>query len=624
MMSEALRFASQFIFLVIFFVVAANAVRNSYRFNIDVALFFGTLATVIIYGWINELFDLPSVGVITSLNATLVMALPYLLLRLAEDFAGVSRVIRLGAEAGLAASALVLFAVSQPLTRGITLTLVAYFALLVCYASFVFVKAAFRSRGVTRRRLAAISAGSFLLGLTLFLAGVGILDQEQAEFWTVASRLATLGSGVFYFLGFAPPRWLRRLWQDPEVHNFITRTVNLLSRDFDSAVGEMEQAAAMTLGADGAYIGIWDQERKVLAFLHHPIGERYRLDLSNTEGIQLNGNVLEVRPGILISGLVYAQGKALFLEDATKADPRYAELYRSAGIRTILASPISTDVDRLGVLVVYSQHTPAFAESDLELLQLIANQCAVVLQGHRLVEEVVELRAQARAIQVREDFLSAAAHDLRTPMTTILMQARLIERQAQRSEGRIDPADIQLLVQETRRLNVQVNELLEASRAATKDRDGAREQVDLRQIIQQTAAEKQTRYHRFVVEADEEVTGLFDRSRISSLVDNLLENAKKYSPTGSEIIVKLWEEGDQARFQVIDKGIGIPPADLPRVFERFYRGSNGRDEQFAGMGLGLYICHTIVEEHGGRIWVESTVGEGTTFNVALPLSREED
>src|SRR5205085_11073806 len=100
----------------------------------------------------------------------------------------------------------------------------------------------------------------------------------------------------------------------------------------------------------------------------------------------------------------------------------------------------------------------------------------------------------------------------------------------------------------------------------------------------------------------------------------LIENALKYSPQQTPVVVKLWREDDQARLSVHDQGIGIPLQDQPLVFERFHRAKNVDDRRFAGMGLGLYISRGIVEQHGGRIWVESVPGAGSTFFVALPAS----
>jgi signal transduction histidine kinase len=93
----------------------------------------------------------------------------------------------------------------------------------------------------------------------------------------------------------------------------------------------------------------------------------------------------------------------------------------------------------------------------------------------------------------------------------------------------------------------------------------------------------------------------------------------KYSPEGGEVQVRVWQEDGAARLSVADRGIGIPPDDLPRLFDRYHRGMNVDDRRFSGMGLGLYICRGIAEQHGGRIWAESVPGQGATFHVALPL-----
>ena len=113
-----------------------------------------------------------------------------------------------------------------------------------------------------------------------------------------------------------------------------------------------------------------------------------------------------------------------------------------------------------------------------------------------------------------------------------------------------------------------------------------------------------------------------DRMRVMQLIDNLVENAIKYSPQGGEVRVTVWRENGEARLTVSDPGIGIPPADLLHVFDRFQRAGNVDDRRFAGMGLGLYICRQVVREHGGRIWVTSQLGSGSTFHVALPVANQ--
>ena len=113
--------------------------------------------------------------------------------------------------------------------------------------------------------------------------------------------------------------------------------------------------------------------------------------------------------------------------------------------------------------------------------------------------------------------------------------------------------------------------------------------------------------------------GSYDPRRIGQVLENLVENAVKYSPEDSEVRLAISERDGQALIDVTDQGIGIPASDLPQIFERFHRAANVDDRRFAGMGLGLFICKGIVEQHGGRIWVESRMGAGSTFHVALPL-----
>jgi signal transduction histidine kinase len=121
------------------------------------------------------------------------------------------------------------------------------------------------------------------------------------------------------------------------------------------------------------------------------------------------------------------------------------------------------------------------------------------------------------------------------------------------------------------------------------------------------------------VQVEGPVVGSYDESRIRQLLENLVENGVKYSPDGGAITVRLWCDGDWNHFTVSDNGIGIPAEDHPRIFQRFHRGANVDDRRFAGMGLGLFICHGIAEQHGGSISVESRPGGGTTFHVALPV-----
>jgi signal transduction histidine kinase len=229
------------------------------------------------------------------------------------------------------------------------------------------------------------------------------------------------------------------------------------------------------------------------------------------------------------------------------------------------------------------------------------------------------MRVQEQSTRLKEDFLSAAAHDLRTPLTILVGQVELMERRALRSpDSPIDIVSVQRLKKESYRLKTLVLELLDAERVEQGKLMSVRSEVDLVEVAQEACERHTSEHHLCSVQAEGAVIGMYDPVRMQQLVENLVQNAVKYSPDGGTIEIKLWSEykensngprneGGQSwnHLTVTDHGIGIPTEDLLSVFERFHRGTNVDDRKFVGMGLGLYICKTIAEQHGGVISVES-------------------
>jgi signal transduction histidine kinase len=175
-------------------------------------------------------------------------------------------------------------------------------------------------------------------------------------------------------------------------------------------------------------------------------------------------------------------------------------------------------------------------------------------------------------------------------------------------------------VREAERLRTFVLELLDANRAERGQLVGQRDPLDLREVIAETVGRYTGAAHTVVATVDGPVVGDYDRNRISQLLDNLVENAIKYSPEHNGVELTLAHAQGMAYLTVTDHGIGIPAADIAHIFERFSRGTNVDDRRFAGLGLGLYICRGIVEQHGGQIWATSAPGAGTTMHVTLPAT----
>jgi signal transduction histidine kinase len=601
---ELVSLLTQTIFVLIFLLVVWGFLRRPTRTSIDIALFFGAISVAIVESLIANAFRLQQVELITDIVALLVIAMPYLLLRLVDDFSDVPFVVKRLAEVGLFLSAVAFIATEGTLPPPILLAVVLYFAALSLYCAVAFVRASRGSAGVTKRRLQAVALGTFLLGVAILVAGLApLLPPSIAGLPNGLTQVLALASAIGYFVGFAPPQVLRRAWQEPELRAFLRRAASLPRLpDTPSIVRALQDGAGSTLGAR-ATIGLFDPETNTLKF-HDP------------HGVLPN----EIGRSEYLAWRVFETRQAEYFSDAARAHPALASSYRAHGVRSLLIAPISAADQRLGVLEAYTDHEPVFSEDDLDVVRLLADQAAVILESRALIDEAARVRAHEEAARLKEDFISAAAHDLKTPLTTLVAQAQFLERRAETQPAA--PADLpglRRIVREAKRLSALVLELLDASRLEQGKLVGEREPVDLVELARDVARRDTYQGRRIKISAGGPVVGSYDPRRIGQVLENLVENAVKYSPDESEIQIDLAQRDGQAYVDVTDQGIGIPPGDLPQIFERFHRGSNVDDRRFAGMGLGLFICKGIVEQHGGCIWVESRVGTGTTFHVVLPI-----
>jgi signal transduction histidine kinase len=597
---DLINLINQVLFVGLFVAVLWHAVREPSRANTDTALLFASVAGTVLLARAADLLGLDS-PLLTGVTAILLAAAPLAMLRLVDDFSGTPRWVQwagAGAYALLAVFTLTGFETRPALVE---VALIGWFGIVGAYAAVAFARAAQRSRGITRARMAAVAFGAVaFMGAILVLLLAAL---TQAEELSVVAQLISLASVVAFFLGFAPPAWVRRAWREPELRRFLQSSIHLAAMDDErTALVELQRAAADAFGARGASIGVADVERGVIRYPSR------------------NGGWVEHPADAFIGGMAFTGQRRIVAGDAPSSDPEHAEVYQSVSARTVIAAPITSDDRRLGVLTLYAERAPIFVEDDLWLLELMADHTALLLEARALAAEAAGVRSREDAAKLKEEFLSAAAHDLRTPLTVVLGQAELLERRMARDPSNsVDAAGVSRIAREARRLRDLVSELLDVQRLEQGGTAMEMSDTDLREVV--SAVQGRMAEHGLdirVTVPDGPIFGSIDRVRMEQVVENLVENAVKYTPNGILPEVELSFEADEARLAVIDHGMGIPVEERERIFERFYRAPNVQSVTDTGMGLGLYICRRIVESHGGRIWTEPTPGGGSTFIVAIP------
>ncbi len=292
--------------------------------------------------------------------------------------------------------------------------------------------------------------------------------------------------------------------------------------------------------------------------------------------------------------------------------------------QSAVCMPLFTGETKVGVLLLENLEEPrSFARADLPFMQAVVDLVALAVQNARLRRKLQETRALDEANRLKGELLSILAHEMRTPLTAIkgystalLLQEASFDPEAQREF-------LEIIDEECDTLESLVHDLLESSIIDAGLLKLEPQPVMLPKLSRETIDEiaHRTADHRFMVDFPEDFPIVdADPDRIRQVLRNLLDNAWKYSPEGGLIITSGELAEGEIVVSVADQGVGISPEHLNRLFDKFFRVDSGLGHHVVGSGLGLPISRTIVEAHGGRIWAESKVGQGTTFYFTLPLN----
>ena len=261
---------------------------------------------------------------------------------------------------------------------------------------------------------------------------------------------------------------------------------------------------------------------------------------------------------------------------------------------------------------VYEEQHIAIASIAGELLSMLFERAA----GIKLREELEDLKRQ---MQLQEDFVSTISHELRTPLGFIKGYSTSLLRQDTSWDEETQKEFLTIIDEEADRLSLLIENVLESARLQSKTLQLRFQPLRLDGVLRDVIMRIRSRHKDMDVNAqlDSVPTIYGDGVRLAQVFENLFTNAIKYAP-GSPIDILLKQVGDRVLISFLDRGPGIPKESLPLIFERFYRVRG--EKSVTGTGLGLYICKQIIQAHRGKIWAESSSGQGTTFIIELPIN----
>ncbi len=320
-----------------------------------------------------------------------------------------------------------------------------------------------------------------------------------------------------------------------------------------------------------------------------------------------------------IVGWVGIHGDKVLANDVSQ-DPRY-KAYEYHNTRSELALPIKVDNEIVGVINVEDTKLHAFDETDVVVLETLSDQLGGAIKNAKLYDEVQKANMKLIELdKIKSEFLGIVSHDFRSPLSSIILAGKsLLKNEIVQNTKRLKEY-LQLIVEQATRLNQLAEDTLSVTKIESGQLSFYFKVVNLERLFQDAIS--MVRFsgrHQILTRVEADVAFIKgDQSKLRQVVQNLVSNAVKYSPQGGTVhVVAADLTSDVMLVSISDEGIGIPPEYHDKLFQKFSRVDTGENRDIKGTGLGLWICKEIVEAHGGKIWVESEKGRGSTFKFTL-------
>jgi signal transduction histidine kinase len=303
---------------------------------------------------------------------------------------------------------------------------------------------------------------------------------------------------------------------------------------------------------------------------------------------------------------------------ANARDKEHLALMRKIGFRSVMIVPLIVEGKPIGALTFVSTESQRyFTKSDLTIAEEVASRAALAIHNSRLFTDA------QKAIAIRDEFISVASHELKTPVTSLKMYTQIVLRQLEKQGNTMLSSPLFKMNAQIDKLTLLINDLLNISKIQLGKLEFNEEHINLQEVVEDTIESIQsgTQSHKLILEGRIKKTVWGDKDRISQVLTNLLTNAIKYSPHANKVKIKVSEGRTHAQISVQDFGIGIDKEQQRKIFNRFYRVSGPEERTFPGLGIGLYISTEIIKRHGGKISVQSVKGKGSEFSFTIPYKK---
>ena len=387
--------------------------------------------------------------------------------------------------------------------------------------------------------------------------------------------------------------------------------------DPDQVLGTIVLHAVELSGADGGSLMEFDEESRLF---------RVRTTYGTSPPVITALEATRIHVDETFVGRAALTGTPIQVPDLTKVrlDP-HLKILHDAGWRSLVAIPLARSERIVGVLVVRRKTTGAFTEATCNMLSAFASQSAVALTNARLYRELERQRAElAVSSQHKSEFLASMSHELRTPLNAVIgFSEVLLERMFGELNERQEDY-LRDILGAGRHLLDLLNDVLDLSKVEAGHMELDQTTFQLADAVSQVLALTRERAARHDVTLNTDLAPgvayvTADQLRFKQVLLNLVGNGVKFTPDGGTVTVSAWREGDDLFMTVADTGIGIAPDDQVRIFDSFQQGTRPASVT-EGTGLGLTLTRRIVELHGGRVWLTSEMGVGSTFGFRLPAA----